>query len=437
MYRKISIKVSDFGPIKTETVINLNQFMVFSGESGVGKSYLAMLTHYVYRVILGNELDRYFLNLNLDLNSYRDSYDNVVIYRLKKEDFISWINERALAYMKDMLGNPNFSAHIEIDLPDLPDYFEFKYSKNVVEFTEEDNAEMLEFLSLDDIKVRLLSSTINGALPYLLLMLLNLYLKRKYEMNCKFTFFMPPSRGSLVAVPENFIMKLRDSMGMYKIFLNDLAILKSITLPEKLTTPSKQAVELLNKEILHGNMQIKDNDIIYHVADQDLPITAAASSIKELAPFALMVQKDLMGLYSILFEEPESHLHPELQVKVADLLSYAIQEGTHLQITTHSDYFLRRINDLIRLNILKSKLKDDEKFQLYCKENGFDASLALDSESVSAFYLKSDSEGGVKVIKQDISTGIPFDTFKKVVEEQTYKSSELYDKIDFFNEDEL
>ena len=53
--KDVIIKVQDFGPVK-EAQIRLNSFVIFSGASSVGKSYLAMLVHFVYRVLLGGEL---------------------------------------------------------------------------------------------------------------------------------------------------------------------------------------------------------------------------------------------------------------------------------------------------------------------------------------------------------------------------------------------
>ena len=61
MDNRISISIENFGPIKGPHTIYLNQLMIFSGPSGVGKSYLAMLTHYVYRLIAHpQELLRFF-----------------------------------------------------------------------------------------------------------------------------------------------------------------------------------------------------------------------------------------------------------------------------------------------------------------------------------------------------------------------------------------
>ena len=139
--------------------------------------------------------------------------------------------------------------------------------------------------------------------------------------------------------------------GMYKEFISDFSDLKAA---QPKNVDAEKHYSQLSQSLIKGKINIKDNDLYYEQAFGEIPITAGAASVKELAPFVLMLQKGLIGDYSVMFEEPETNLHPELQIRVADTLVYLLQQGCRFQITTHSDYFLRRINDLIRLDILKN-----------------------------------------------------------------------------------
>ena len=224
-------------------------------------------------------------------------------------------------------------------------------------------------------------------------------------------------------------------MGMYQEFLSDLSYLKSRETNRKPSTNLKTAQLILQKEILQGDIIIKESELVYHVNTIDIPITAAASSIKEISPFALMIQKKVLGNYSVLFEEPESHLHPELQVKVAELMGYALQEGTHLQITTHSDYILRHLNDLIRLHLLK-KLMTDEDFTSYCEKTRYNPNITINPLDVAAFYLFVDEHGNSIIKQQDTSKGIPFDTFEEVIKSQMGRSVDLYEQVEYYMEKE-
>ena len=51
MNKNISIRVENLGPIKGPETIYLRPLMILSGSSGLGKSYVAMLLHFIYVVM--------------------------------------------------------------------------------------------------------------------------------------------------------------------------------------------------------------------------------------------------------------------------------------------------------------------------------------------------------------------------------------------------
>lgn len=440
MNKNISIRVENLGPIKGPETIYLRPLMILSGSSGLGKSYVAMLLHFIYRVLCGDEILRFLkskeinfdkLKLNLPLD------EESVICKIEVRDFLEWVDRRALTYMINMLGYPKFKATIHIDIPDLPEYFTFMYSRNAV--MARDNEEMiyverLNFLEGNDIvQFPQLSASTWESFPFSIL--LKQYFRRKYDLNPNRTFLMPPSRGSYVAIPDDLRLRMgdRETIGMYKEFLDDLSTLKTIKPNRRITERGRTAISTLQSEILHGSISVEDNDIVYRIDDfLEIPITAAASSIKEISPFAIMTSKGLLGEYSILFEEPESHLHPELQLKIADLIAYSLNEGSHLQITTHNDYLLRHINDLIRLHILKKEIGDEKQYIELCESIGYNPNITIDPDCVSALYFQMTENEGSCIKKQDIEFGIPFDTFSRVNDEQLTQSAKLYDFLESY-----
>lgn len=434
MNNKILITVKNFGPIEGPITLNLNRFIIFSGDSGLGKSYLAMLIHFVYRVVAGDDLLQFLTESKYDYDTLKEGIgdDESIICRIPTSDMVRWINSRALSFMKDMLGNQNFNGDINIELAELPENFTFLYSRKAVIGKNKEEMTYVESLKLSEMghTIQFPQAGGWGAFPFMAM--ISNYLRHLYEIHQTRTFLMPPSRGSLIAVPDNLLYSQRDTMGMYIEFLNNLSTLKN-SRPFEFDDDDivVNAARMLHNDVLHGDIELSDKDILYKVDDSVvLPITAAASSVKELVPFALIIQKKLMGAYSILFEEPESHLHPDMQIKVADLVGYALADGASFQITTHSDYFLRHINDLIRLFILKNKWDDDDKFNTFCVKNNYNSGIVIDPELVSAFFLHKDENGRVVVEKQDVAQGIPFDTFNSVTDSQLASSAELYDLVD-------
>ena len=95
-----------------------------------------------------------------------------------------------------------------------------------------------------------------------------------------------------------------------------------------------------------------------------------------------------------------------------------------MQITTHSDYFLRRINELILMNKLKEK--NEHVFMAFCSEYNVNEKIALDSKLISAYYLSERDDSTVDVEKQNLENGIPFTSFYKAIKD----SFRIYDSLE-------
>ena len=50
----------------------------------------------------------------------------------------------------------------------------------------------------------------------------------------------------------------------------------------------------------------------------------------------------------LTIDEPEAHLHPEMQVRVASFLATLLSHGVRVVLTTHSDFFVSQFNNMIR-----------------------------------------------------------------------------------------
>ena len=63
----------------------------------------------------------------------------------------------------------------------------------------------------------------------------------------------------------------------------------------------------------------------------------------------------------LIIDEPESHLDTANQIQLARLVARLVNSGVKVLITTHSDYIVREINNLI---MLSSPLEDGDKVRL-------------------------------------------------------------------------
>lgn len=77
-------------------------------------------------------------------------------------------------------------------------------------------------------------------------------------------------------------------------------------------------------------------DLVYEQRGKEVPIQRASSTISELAPLALCLKHLAVRGGMLVVEEPEAHLHPESQIRLAGHMAGLVRNGLNLVITTHS-----------------------------------------------------------------------------------------------------
>lgn len=422
MKDQIIISINQFGAVHNAKIV-LNQFMIFSGASGLGKSYIAMLVHFVYRVLTGEELEDFLKQKKAslgNLSQYIDT-DKHEVFSISSADFQRWVNARAKEYMVQLLSFDNLNMDVDIVFEGLPEMIRFYFKRDNSISTSDNDLRGTLNISGSTFGGTSFPISIASQINILLFTsVLSAFLANKYRMHyLNSTFFMPPSRGAIMQIPLDKQFNVFSSTPMYQEYLEKFAKIRSYT-------PFTTSKPITTKLIIDGNLSEQDGEFIYNTHDVAIPISATASSIKEIAPFIMMAEKGIARHYSTLFEEPESHLHPELQSAVVDVMAQMIQKGAHLQITTHSDYILRRINDLIYLHLLKKKWEDKEKFLEFCSKYSLNENITIDPSLVKAYFFKAEEGGMSSVIEQNLSDGVPFDTFSKVIEKSFPISTKIY-----------
>ena len=121
----------------------------------------------------------------------------------------------------------------------------------------------------------------------------------------------------------------------------------------------------IEQMILHGNLSVsEDGEFSYHVSeDTELGFNESSSTIKTLAPLVFYLRYSA-GIYNTIFiDEPELNLHPKNQILLAKIFVKMINAGLRLVISTHSDYIIREINNMIMADSLSQ-----DKFAPYLFE---------------------------------------------------------------------
>lgn len=403
----IHIRIKQLGRVR-DTEITLSPFMVFSGESGLGKSYLALLCHYFFEVMINvSRLNHYFLDKGIEYNAlsrkFNDSGDAL---RITKSDLEKWMAKDSVLYLQYMLGRETLEGTIEISLPQsFPNTLTYTYKK---ELTGLVNAEDINtILSLENLNFRIQENTQFDESPFSLLLRLLLvqYVFGSFQ-KLDSTFVLPPSRGPVLTE------QILPNTGMYTEFLNDMADLNRIKPRPDVVSAT---IQNLFGQIQEGEVRKKEGNYIYTTDGTSMPVSAAAASIREIAPLQILAKKRNVSRCSILVEEPEAHLHPLKQRMMADIMGALCNEGAYLQITTHSDYFLRRLNELILFARANKTGKKQEELAKLAKEMRILPNTEIDETIVRAYLLTRQPDGTSKAIKQDISEGVPFSAFTDAI----------------------
>ena len=111
----------------------------------------------------------------------------------------------------------------------------------------------------------------------------------------------------------------------------------------------------------------------------DLPLMNASSMVSEIAPIVLYLQHMVKPGSVLIVEEPESHLHPAMQVEFTRQLVALVKAGVRVIVTTHSEWVLEELANIVR----RAALPEAQR-----KAHADGRNIALNSKSVGAWLFK-------------------------------------------------
>ena len=180
--------------------------------------------------------------------------------------------------------------------------------------------------------------------------------------------------------------------GVLADFLEQLIELGD--LPKRRRSSGNSLAERLEGEILGGAVRSERSETgypsFYYRPDGwkgDLPLMNTSSMVSELAPVVLYLRHVVQRGDVLIIEEPESHLHPAMQVAFTRLLAAAVRSGLRIILTTHSEWVLEALANLVRLSeVPKGKRKGID---------GADLALAPDEVGAWSFRPRKRPRGSI------------------------------------------
>jgi predicted ATPase len=429
-------KLEDFAVIeRLEDELELKDLTIFMGDNSSGKSYLAMLIHSFFSNSYNNKLLSFINNdleiikkikstidtlletenstISMDLNNQDIEELNAIIEDILKELTDDFFNSTLkdikieMRYDIDSINSPTFNYKIE------------KFNRIDFGIKTSYNEKRISFSNKNNPRDKILNFV-------LVSMIENILSKFHYS-----SIYLPASRTGYLQTYNILANQAINSSYSYeeqKIY-NPLSetIRKFISLLNYSTDfEENEFANYIENFILKGKVDIykNSNAIDFKLKDgKKIDINYLSSTVSELIPLVVFLKRGFIAEGILLvIEEPEAHLSFENQKMMAKLITMLINHGIKVLITTHSDFLIYELNNLIMKDTIS---KNKELFR-------DDIKLDFNRVGLYNFLLKDNGRSTVSRVdidKYGIDNGYIFDNTYNMVNEKD-KLLDLMDAID-------
>ena len=138
------------------------------------------------------------------------------------------------------------------------------------------------------------------------------------------------------------------------------------------------------EEKIGTKFSIKRNRMVASFNGHELDINYVAGGYKTFSLIYLALKRGIITPGGLVFiENPEEHLHPEWQVTMAEVLAEMALKNVQLFVTTHSDYLIKKVNNLMQKI---PELKEKVAAYLFTS-NGHPQRLVVDKRGIDLLPL--------------------------------------------------
>ena len=139
--------------------------------------------------------------------------------------------------------------------------------------------------------------------------------------------------------------------------------------------------------------------------------------VSELAPLVLLLRSGIKPGDTLIIEEPEAHLHPGAQTDIAITLARLVRAGVRVIVTTHSDWLLEQIGNLILEGELEKQVGETEVPPVF-----------LHKEQVGCWHFQKN--GRIEEIAYNRMDGIEPQEYADIAESLYNRSAELHNRLE-------
>jgi len=211
-----------------------------------------------------------------------------------------------------------------------------------------------------------------------------------------------------------------------------LEIAEDLSNLSKTKSSSFELAEEIENELLNGKVVLtKEGDVQFNsnkAKSKKIPIHLTASIVKTLSSLVFYLKYIATKGELIIIDEPELNLHPNNQIILTRVFAKLVNRGFRVLISTHSDYVIRELNNLIMCSSI------DNGMPLVAKRLGYSEDLKLKPEIVNAYMFNYKTPAARNVTVTEIpvdSKGFDVATIDETVDKLNEISEELYYTIKY------
>jgi len=181
----------------------------------------------------------------------------------------------------------------------------------------------------------------------------------------------------------------------------------------------------IEKDLLGGTLTVgKNGDVLFSSLkmkkSSQLPIHITSSIVKTLSSLIFYLKHSARQNDVIFIDEPEMNLHPDSLVVLARFFAELVNKGFRLFISTHSDFIVRELNNLIMAGSIAQYNK---------KSLAYPSSQLIDYKDISVYYFHFKTYNSKTTTVEKVLVdkyGFDVKSMDTTIEELNEKANNLY-----------
>lgn len=443
------IGVENFAKIESARV-RVDNYTLFVGPNNSGKTFLMQLVQglsdKIVRLLEEDVMD-------ILLEERIEGYSKYLIHKDNIVQFVGYINQKLQVkkeqLIKEIFGKEIPIGKIYIDV-ELEEGISYQIDITDRKSLENENVKKMIYMDISDFsvwnsdkenkwKIGMLSEweemsgegrhlTISISMDGSELYSFRRVLERLFEES---SLYLPASRTGLMLLYRDFFANRRDDDisfwiedgelvdnrerygGLTQPIYEFLRFLQTYVEDEDWREEYKRELSFFENHIIEGHIAAtKQGKFSYHAKDDDniVPMHLASAMINEVAPLELALSSEKQ-YGRLIIDEAEASLHPQKQLELVRFLNRINNSGIKLILSTHSDTFVSKLNNLYVLSeMVKEKGDKSIVGQFQLEEEDL---IQPEKLSVYEFVFQDNEKSMVKEIIPDAKTGFQFDLFAK------------------------